>query len=264
MISKLEDLRTELIDQHGDLPPQLKRIAQFVLDHPQRAALMRISDISKQLEVQPSAVIRFSKAVGFNGFSDIQRILKADLAETIPTSYFERIQDIPYAKDLGHPLARFADLAQQSLGNLPDGTIFDQAAEMICAAETVHILGLRRAFGVSSYFAYLLANFEARVNQIEFLGHMNQASLSTVRSGDLLFVISFPNYSIEVIEARAIAAARGAKTIVLTDIVASPVAQGADLVLLTDQATDGGFRSAVGSMVTVQALAMAYGEARAR
>ena len=137
---------------------------------------------------------------------------------------------------------------------------FDRAVDLLCAAETIHTLGLRRAFGVSSYFAYLLSSFEARVNQIEFLGHMNQAGMSTVRGGDVLFVISFPNYSIEVLEALSVAQERRAKTIVLTDSSVSPVAQGADLVLLTDQATDGGFRSAAGSMVTVQALAMAYGE----
>ena len=32
------------------------------------------------------------------------------------------------------------------------------------------------------------------------------------------------------------------------------------MVLITDQATDGGFRSAVGSSVTVQSLAMGFGE----
>ncbi len=260
MTSSLENLRAGLIAQHGDLPPQLKRIAQFVLDHPQQAALMRISDMAKHLEVQPSAVIRFSKAVGFNGFSDIQRILKANLAETIPTSYFERLQDVPTAQDTQGALARFADLARQSLGNLPDQAAFDQAVDMLCAAETIHVLGLRRAFGVAAYFAYLLSGFDARVNQIEFLGHMNQASLSTVREGDVVFVISFPNYSIEVLEALSTAADRGAKTIALTDSEVSPVAQDADLVLITDKAVDGGFRSAVGSSVTTQALAIAYGQ----
>lgn len=254
-----EHLREVLVTRHGALPPQLKLISQFVLDQPQQAALMRISDIGAHLGVQPSAVIRFSKAVGFAGFSDIQRILRAELAETFPSSYFERLQDSHGGPAQG-TLARFADLARLSLSNLPETPAFDQAVDMLCSAETIHILGLRRAFGVSSYFAYLLSSFEARVNQIEFLGHMNQASLSTVRGGDLVFVISFPTYSVEVMEAMNVATDRGAKTIALTDSNVSPVAQGADLVLLTDQATDGGFRSAAGSMVTVQALAMAFGE----
>lgn len=244
------------------LSPQLKRISQFVLDHPQQAALMRISDISASLGVQPSAVIRFSKAVGFSGFSDIQRILKADLAQAFPRSYFERLQDAA-DQDKG-TLFRFADLARQSLDTLPDIRVFNQALDMLTHSETIHVLGLRRAFGVASYFAYLLSSFEARVNQIEFLGHMNQAALSTVRAGDLVFLISFPNYSAEVLEAMSLATQRGAQTLALTDSMVSPVAQRADLVLLTDQATDGGFRSAAGSMVIVQALAMAFGEARAR
>lgn len=224
---------------------------------------MRISDIGQELQVQPSAVIRFSKAVGYAGFSDIQRILRADLASAIPRTYFERLQDAGKSPDTssssGGELARFANLAQQSLVDLPDGPSFDRAVDMLCRAKTIHTLGLRRAFGLSSYFAYLLSSFEARVNQIEFLGHMNQAGMSTVRKQDVLVVISFPRYSAEVIDALALAQDRGTKTLVLTDTVLSPVAQGADLVLLTDRATDGGFRSAVGSIVTLQALAMAFG-----
>ncbi len=259
MTSKLDHLRAQITDAHADLPPQLKRIAQFVLDHPQQAALMRITDIGAELGVQPSAVIRFSKAIGFSGFSGIQRILKADLAQGFPASYFERIQGQPPAH-ASNPLARFADLAQQSLASLPDADRFDRATDMLCAAETIHIMGLRRAFGPAAYFAYLLSSFDARVNQIEFLGHMNRASLSTVQRHDLLFLISFPTYSPEVLAAKDLASERGAKTLVLTDSAVSPLAQNADLVLLTDQATDRGFRSAAGSMVTVQALAMAFGE----
>ena len=260
MRDTIEDLRAQLLGRHGDLPPQLKRISQFVLDHGHEAALMRISDISERLEVQPSAVIRFAKAAGYKGFSEIQRILRADLADGFPRSYFERLQTKAEPGSSDGPLARYAALAQQSLATWPAVPAFDQAVKMLEAAETIHVLGLRRAFGVASYFAYLLSSFEARVNQIEFLGHMNQAGLSTVRAGDAMLVISFPNYSPEVIDSMKIAQQRGAKTIVLTDSSVSPVAEDADLVLLTDQATVGGFRSAVGSMVTVQALAMAIGE----
>ncbi len=262
MTSELDQLRAQIIDAHADLPPQLKRIAQFVLDHPQQAALMRLSDMGAELEVQPSAVIRFSKAIGFPGFSSIQRILKADLAQGLPASYFERLRGEP-PPHASKPLARFADLAQRSLASLPNPGLIDQAVQMLCEAETVHVLGLRRSFGPAAYFSYLLASFDAQVNQIEFLGHMNQASLSTLRPGHLLFLISFPTYSPEVLEAKDLAKERGAKTLVLTDSAVSPVAQNADLVLVTDQATDRGFRSAVGSMVTIQALAMAFGEQRA-
>ena len=216
------DLRQRLIAHHNDLPPQLKRIAQFVLDQPQQAALMRIAEIATALDVQPSAVIRFSKAVGFGGFAEIQKILRADLAGTGGT-YFDRLQSGASADG---PLARFAELGAVSLQNLPDQVRFETAVQMLCEAETIHVLGLRRAFGVAAYFAYLLSGFEARVNQIEFLGHMNQASLSTVRRGDLLFVISFPDYSEEVLEALVTAKQRGTKIIALTNSEVSPVARG--------------------------------------
>ncbi|MGB0784734.1 MAG: MurR/RpiR family transcriptional regulator [Alphaproteobacteria bacterium] len=259
MASDYKELREALISRHSELPPQLKLIGQFILDKPEQAALMRISDISERLAVQPSAVIRFSKAVGFNGFSEVQKILRSDMVQASP-SYFERIES---RDGLKGPLDRFAALGVHSLQNLPSQNKFDTAVKMLCKARTIHSLGLRRAYGVAAYFSYLLSGFDAEVSQIEFSVHMNKLALSTVRPGDLLFVISFPNYSIEVLEAIKVAKEREARVIVLTDSEVSPVAQGADLVLTTDKTDEGGFRSAVGTTVTLQALAIAFGEAQA-
>ena len=68
-------LNAHLVEKHSTLSPQLQRIAQYVLDHPTSVATSTIADLSDALGVQPSSFIRFSKAVGFKGFSEIQRIM---------------------------------------------------------------------------------------------------------------------------------------------------------------------------------------------
>ena len=72
--------------------------------------------------------------------------------------------------------------------------------------------------------------------------------------------MSFPNYTPSALEAAAQAKELGLPVIALTDSLVSPIAKHADVVLVTDQHTDAGFRSAVGSTVTAQALAVRYGE----
>ena len=119
-----QKLQARLVDHHPSLPPQLQLISQFVLDHPQQVALMTIADLSEQVGVQPSSVIRFSKAVGFNGFSEIQRILKDALNASGTQGYFARLSE---SDGQDSALQRFAKLGAASLENLPNEADFDRA-----------------------------------------------------------------------------------------------------------------------------------------
>ncbi|MEM9438654.1 MAG: MurR/RpiR family transcriptional regulator [Pseudomonadota bacterium] len=258
-VTGFEALRAQILAQHHRLPPQLQRIAQYVLDNPQRVALMTVADLAEEIEVQPSGVIRFSKAVGYSGFSEIQRILKDQLGDLLPSSYYARLN---VASGEGTELARAAGLAEASLAALPEDAAIASAADILTTARIIHVVGLRRAFGTASYFAYLLSGFEAPVRQITGIGDMGDSEMMTLQSDDVLVAISFPSYRPETRAVVARARQVGAKIIAITDSNLSPIARGAAQLLLTDQQADAGFRSTVGSVVTVQALAMEYGRRR--
>lgn len=253
-----QSFKSNVVAAHDGLPPQLQIIAQFILDHPRKVALMTIADISTEIDVQPSAVIRFSKALGFTGFSEIQKILRTTLNETEPASYFARLD-----KDAqSGSLERFASLAAQSLGQLPDEAQIDAAAHLLTEARTIHVVGMRRAFGIATLLTYMLGEFSAPVHLIAPTGDMVEATLSTVTHEDVMVAISFPNYRTQTISAAAKARRRGCTVIALTNSEVSPLAKEADHVLIVDQPTDGGFRSSAGSIVVTQAIAAAYGRKR--
>lgn len=249
-------LTAQIVAEHERLPPQLQKIAQFVVDNPQRVALMTIAEVADAIEVQPSGVIRFSKALGYSGFSEIQRILKEQLGDLIPASYHARLNAAP---DAQNELDRVAALAVASLSALPEAAEIAAAAEALTQARVIHVVGLRRAFGPASYLTYLLAGFEAPVRQFTALGDMADAETLLVSPDDALVAISFPSYRPETRSIVATAGASGSEIVAITDSHLSPIARSASHVLLTDQGADAGFRSVVGSVVTVQALAMEYG-----
>ncbi|MEM6388443.1 MAG: MurR/RpiR family transcriptional regulator [Pseudomonadota bacterium] len=249
------DLRQALLNSHPDLPPQLQIISRFVLDWPERAALMTIAEISADIGVQPSAVIRFSKAVGYQGFSEIQKILRDALTDQAPANYFDRLS----SQDGDSDLTRFRRLAEASLAQLPNEVEMARAAELMAQARIIHVLGFRRAYGIAAYLSYLLSGFDAPVNQLQPMGNMSEVMTSILDPKDVLIALSFPNYTPQTIENIEIARDKGVRHIAITDSIVSPIAAGAECVLITDQMTDGGFRSAVGSLVTVQALASSYG-----
>ena len=251
-----DDLRTRLTGSHSDLPPQLQIINRFVLDRPDQAALMTIAEISEEIGVQPSSVIRFSKAVGYQGFSEIQRILRRGLTSGPPRDYFDRL-DTGGAQSTD--LARFRALAQASLSDLPAETDIARAAEIMARARIVHVLGFRRAYGIAAYLTYLLSGFGAPVNQLAARGNMSEAMLSVLAPEDVLIAMSFPNYTPETVETVKTARDRGTRHIAITDSHVSPIAPGASVLLLTDRDDDAGFRSGTGALITTQALAAGYG-----
>jgi len=253
-----DDLTKLLVEKHEDLPPQLRLIGQFVLDHPEQVALMTIADISAEVGVQPSSVIRFSKAVGFNGFSEIQRILRSAISDQMSSNYFARLENGDQSE-----VSRFAGLAEKSLQSLPAQEDVSAAAQVMFEAPTVHILGMRRAFAIATSLHYLLSGFGAPVNLLNPVAGMAEAMMSTVKEGDALIAISFPFYTPLTLETLTAAQAKGVRVIAITDSPVSPVAKDAEVLLLTDQAVDGGFRSTTGSMVTAQALAASYGKLKA-
>jgi hypothetical protein len=61
------------------LSPALRRVAEFILDNPNEAALAPLRVLAARVGSPPSAFTRFAKAVGYSGFRPLQLALKSDV-----------------------------------------------------------------------------------------------------------------------------------------------------------------------------------------
>ncbi|RML29607.1 SIS domain protein [Pseudomonas savastanoi pv. retacarpa] len=71
-----EGLLRLITDEYDGLPRQLKRIASYMSQQSDRIMVDRISDIARECEVHPSAIVRFSQRFGFSGFSEMQALFR--------------------------------------------------------------------------------------------------------------------------------------------------------------------------------------------
>lgn len=71
-----ERLLQLITDEYDTLPRQLKRIASYMSQQSDRIMVDRISDIARECEVHPSAIVRFSQRFGFSGFSEMQTLFR--------------------------------------------------------------------------------------------------------------------------------------------------------------------------------------------
>ena len=86
-------LKALIAERAAALPKRLTQIASFALDNPDEIAFGTVSSIAEQAQVQPSALVRFSQAMGYQGFSDMQEVFRSRLRDRI-LNYGERLQQL--------------------------------------------------------------------------------------------------------------------------------------------------------------------------
>ena len=76
-----EELRAVLSSGTARLPKKLRQVAIHLWQHPTAVALGTVTSVAGEAGVQPSTLVRFAQAFGYSGFSDLQDVFKAHLAE---------------------------------------------------------------------------------------------------------------------------------------------------------------------------------------
>ncbi|WP_296248049.1 MurR/RpiR family transcriptional regulator [Pseudomonas sp. UBA4194] len=264
-----EQLLQQITRDYDDLPRQLKRIASYMTQQSERIMVDRISDIARECEVQPSAIVRFSQRLGFSGFSEMQALFRqAYTQKASPVqNYQQRIRHLIDSKSRS---TRSVDLAREcvsaTLSGIErlerelDGDAFETATELVANAENIYVVGVRRSFAVADYLVYNLQHTNKRIHLVSGLGGSYREQMRSVRADDLVIAISFTPYGKETQHCLRIAQLHQAKTLVITDSNLSPLAKRADSVLLVNEGSSFAFRSLSATLCLCQALfiAVAY------
>ena len=196
------------------LPKRLTQIASFALENPDEIAFGTVSSIAEQAEVQPSALVRFSQALGYQGFSDMQEIFRSRLRDRI-LNYDERLQQLrEHAPETSKPnviLHGFCEASARSIAALQeklDPADLDRAVEQLARAETIYLIGLRRSFPIASYMAYALGKLGVRAILVDAVGGLAAEQITFAGPKDAVLAISFTPYASETVSLARAAAAR--------------------------------------------------------
>jgi DNA-binding MurR/RpiR family transcriptional regulator len=259
------DLRATISARHDQLSKRLRQIAEFSLAHPNDMALETVSAIAERADVQPSSLIRFAKAFGYDGFSTMQRIFRARLTERQP-SYSERIKALKKQSDTPvsaiNTLDRFTEAATHALQHLREETrpeLLERAVELLTQSERISVIGQRRAFPVASYLTYSLSHLGRRVSLIDSVGGMAYEQAQNLSPDDLLLAISFQTYAPDTLAIATQARKQGSKIIAITDGPLSPFAALADVCFEVEEAQVQSFRSLSACMCLSLALVVCLG-----
>jgi DNA-binding MurR/RpiR family transcriptional regulator len=262
-------LRALIAQRAEDLPRRLMQVAGYALENPDEIAFGTVASIAAKADVQPSALVRFSRALGYQGFTELQDIFRSRLRERV-LNYDERLakmreHGIATSKS-GLVLDGFLEAAGQSVERFRDKVDHDaieRAVDLMAKAETVYLIGLRRSFPITSYMSYALGKLGIRNILVDAVAGMGAEQASFITERDAVLSISFTPYASETVTLTNAAKARGAAIVSVTDSVFSPIAPSADALLEVVEANFEGFRSMAVTMSLAMTLAVSVAARRA-
>lgn len=258
-----------LIAQRADaLPKRLTQIAAYALENPDEVAFGTVASIAGHADVPPSALVRFSRALGYQGFTELQDVFRSRLRERV-LNYDERLAQmrahgIATSKS-GLVLDGFLTAAERSLADLRakvDHEAVDRAVEILAAADCVYLVGLRRSFPITSYMSYAMSKLGIRNILVDGLAGLGAEQIAFISKRDAVLCTSFTPYASETVTLTNAARARGAAVISITDSVFSPIASPADVLLEIAEANFEGFRSMSATMALAITLTVSVASRR--
>ncbi|NMO53282.1 MurR/RpiR family transcriptional regulator [Actinoplanes sp. TBRC 11911] len=219
------------------LAPAEQRVARVIIDEAATAARLTISDLAERAKSSETTVIRFCRAMGFGGYSELRLTLAAEAGRAHEATASEANVggDIGETDDLAQVVKKiaFADArAVEDTAAQIDIAVLEQVVGLVAGARRVDIYGV----GASAFVA---GDFQQKLHRIGRIAyawsdlHMALTSAALLGEGDVAFGISHTGTTLDTIEAFAEAGRRGARTVALTNFPKSPITKVADFVLTT-------------------------------
>lgn len=263
-----DDLRARISERHARFSKRLRQVAEFALANPNDVALETVAVLADRAGVQPSTLVRFAKAMGFDGFSDMQRVFQMRLVDRYP-SYAERIRELstvdgPGPEGPSAVLDHFVAAgvhALEHLGEEVGSEALERAVRILAGADDLYIIGTRRAYSVATYLEYSLSHLGRRTRLIDGHGGMTMLQARDMTERDALIAISFKPYAPETMEVCRYAADHGAPIVTLTDGPLSPLVPLATIAFEIEDARVRGFRALTATMCLAVSLVVSLGQA---
>ncbi|WP_243298881.1 MurR/RpiR family transcriptional regulator [Bacillus litorisediminis] len=227
------------------LPPSEKKIASYILEHPQEALSLTASELGKRSATSSAAVIRLCKSLDLKGLQDLKLRIAGDLQK----KKTEGVRDIEPNESPISIIEKMTNNSIQTIGETAELLSIDEltkAVEILKKARTIHFFGL----GASHIIAQDAQQKFLRINKFATAFtdmHLVATLIANAHEDDVIVGISFSGQTFEVAKILELANRKGVNTISLTKYGASVVSEQADIRLYTSTTLEPTFRSAATS-----------------
>jgi DNA-binding MurR/RpiR family transcriptional regulator len=226
----------ELRGRFDDLQPVQRRIAEVILADPVAAGAMTIDQLAAAAGCAQSSVVNLARELGLSGYRQLRAALVAETARAVGD---QGELAFPLEIDPSDPLSvsveRIAAADARAVRDtvrLLDLEVLERLAARLAAARRILLIGVGASGLAALDLQYKLTRLGLSAHALTS-AHDALPAVVALGPQDVLLAVSDSGRTTDVLDALELAAPTGALTIALTGAPASPLARGADEVLLT-------------------------------
>lgn len=235
----MQDMIDRLNQSGKRLSKGHRKIAQYIVEHYDKAVFMTAIRLGESVGVSESTVVRFAAAMGYEGYPQLQRSLQELVSHRLTANQrFEMATDIDPRAALPFVLKSDMQNLRATLEGMDTDT-FQNVVQRLLSAKAIYVMGLRSAAPLAQFMGYYLNYIFDDVHLVSSGATDVFEEISKLNENDVLVGISFPRYSTRTLEAMRFAKRCGAQVVAITDGPMSPLHDIADATLTarTDMAS---------------------------
>jgi DNA-binding MurR/RpiR family transcriptional regulator len=262
-IPKGMTLSTYIRDRFEEFSRSQKDVARYIVDHLEEAAFQTAEELARRADTSSSTVVRFSQALGFDGFPELQEAARDE---------YKRRSHAPPAASAGEGSesalltlgnSEFETALATDLVNLDESarrvTLDDvqEVAGLVTRAERVVMVGVDQMAFFASYLRHLLALLDLRAEVVASASQEALARLARIDDDTLVIAFCSGRPHALVLRAAKLARKRDCSTVAISDASISELTKLSDHCLYYSSNSPSYTRSHAALLSLIQALAYA-------
>ena len=232
-----------------------KDVARYIVDHLDEAAFLTAEELARRASTSSSTVVRFSQALGFEGYPELQQAAIEEYRTTAVAANGSNgaLFSFDHTELEGSLGADHANL-EETARNLTREQV-DGAVAALAEAQRVVIVGVDQMAFFASYLRHILSLLDIRAEIVASTGGESLQRLGRIDEETLVIALSSGRAHPLLLRAMKLAVHRRARTLAISDASMSEVGEHAEQTLYFSSNSPSFARSNTALMALVQGLA---------
>jgi DNA-binding MurR/RpiR family transcriptional regulator len=255
----LSDYITERFD---DFSRSQKEVARYIVDHLDEAAFQTAEELARRASTSSSTVVRFSQALGFEGYPELQQAAIEEYRHKVAGGNGESngsasggaplfsFDHSDFEASLGADHANVEETARSLTREQVEASV-----SALANSRRVLIVGVEQMAFFASYLRHLLGLLDIRAEIVASTSQEALGKLNRMDEDTLVVAISAGKAHPLILRGLKLARHRRARTLSITDASLSDVSEHSEICLYYSSNSPSYIRSNAALLALVQALA---------
>lgn len=253
---QLKSLSDYIQERFDEFSRSQKDVARYIVDHLDEAAFLTAEELARRASTSSSTVVRFSQALGFEGYPELQQAAIEEYRATIAGNGVANggaLFSFDHSELEGSLSADYANLEETARKLTPEQV--EASVSALATAQRIVIVGVDQMAFFASYLRHILSLLDIRAEIVASTGGESLQRLGRIDESTLVITLSAGRAHPLLLRAMKLAVHRGAHTLAISDATMSEVGEHAELTLYFSSNSPSFARSNTALMALVQALA---------